>query len=833
MAYVRIEQSSHEVHQATGPFGDKTFIPNLSIHGFSSEPDTYIWTLGTAYSNYTESKEEWSKFSISVASGGLDEKHLGIRVQNIRDGEAVFIPISITVSKGGESASYSCKTVVVMGSPRSTPITISGIKNGRLIYTKIYQDAIERRIKNAELKNSQFIAMEDTPAPSIQDMQLNIDEFTRTGKKTYELDLNSSADRLYQLENEVWNLKLGDRRNLVQGSNLGMKPLVAGEIPIPMYYEGRSTHETIFNSPHGRQKNEEPAFIMPYNETDKDPCAHNSITTKCDSYNCEENECGDTECTTTTTTTTQSLADYCADVNNNDHGNAPMSNEQLLEHLDTVLEQDSDEDDPTKPKKLNCKVTRLSYDQIQEKINQINAELDELESKKDKAGVKYDEMCPKPGKTENRSYRTTTTVSPSRMEIKDKSCHTSATVTATTTATASVFRKKKKWDYYIGTRNYTEFRDAMPTVEDSPGINPYVSYPHVDSPRQNEFATEFGAAQCLTVDSLASRVRTYQQRLEYESKWREFTITSDPSCFIVGNISTRAVIITAADGSKISFTNGHDALEFMDENNIVYENQHPMKAETSLAIEGSAVFTTSPFDIDLGGGWGISVSASLCKGNWSETKQPGATWTVTTEEGSNGPSGGPQINRRARQGVPGGGAPPTIQHVPPVGNNPPRKGPTLGDVLRADPVNAVVAVMPNLATPTAVAGNDSSSTNDQRGGGMVATPHYEPPSYTQGDWDYGEVNIEFGRSYNLWSYRAHTALGVSILTNTCPKDYGNGGDLSKVYLNHNMWEDDPYGVKFGGRVEYNALNGAWYGGLELSYGNPDAGIPGGGFGGPR
>ena len=133
MAYTRIEQSSYSVLNGS----DKIFIPNLSIHGFSSDPNSYIWTIGTSYSNFSESDEEFSNFSVSIASGGLNERHIGIKVTNIKEGEVVFVPISITVSNGGESASYTAKATITKGKARTTPITIKGIKNGRLVYTNL------------------------------------------------------------------------------------------------------------------------------------------------------------------------------------------------------------------------------------------------------------------------------------------------------------------------------------------------------------------------------------------------------------------------------------------------------------------------------------------------------------------------------------------------------------------------------------------------------------------------------------------------------------------------------------------------------------------------
>jgi hypothetical protein len=806
MAYVRIQQSSHRVSRGS----EKVFIPNLSIHGFSSEPNTFVWTLGSAYSNFSESHEEGSKFSVSVSSGGLDEKHISIRVEDIKNGEVVFVPVSVTVSNGGESASYSCKITVLKGSPRSTPITIKGIKNGRLIYTKIYQNSIERRIEKARIKNNEWVSSET--GGSMQDLQLNIDQFTKGGKKLHEWDLNSSAQGLYNFENEMFNLPYRSRKSITQSAKYGRKLLTNNELEMPMYYDGRSNHSTLFNPVYPpNSKIEEPPFIMPYPEPDE--CSHETISSDCSTYNCHTNECGDEECNITETSVTESVEDFCS---SSDPDYFSIQEQAALQNLKEKKFPSST--DTLKPnstgeilKKIQCNINKQNeaLDRIDEIIARTNKISDHVDAKW--PGKSSEKNCPKPARHTDRKYRVTNTYGPREIVVRDESCTGTKELNHDVTVTAKdTLETVRNFKYRTGISKKLDDLPNQDKIDFVETAKPYDSYPNEPFDTR-QYAKEMELIQsCVQETSFA---KTFQQQTLMTLNSSIKSMTSDKyDCInINGNYVNDITIFY--NGKPKKFSSLAAANEFLKEKDVTTEthpnNPHPaVETWKTTATNDIIPNIQVPFGntgLYAFGGYGrgtcnvTTVDLGPAKAYFTESK---ASSNLTTQGGfgsSNGEGTSENAthrrNGRKQSSKSGSGKSPTNPEPDTHGNT--------GDAVGGD-TNPTVPSSVNNA-PDAAAVGDTNGPGNNKSGSTWSSNFVNPPpqvdsnSYT---WDYYNVGVGYRNSWRKLKYDVNVYGSWNL--DDCPAAGIVKNDLMRAGVQASLEFDEKWFAKF--HVERNMIN---------------------------
>ena len=266
---IEIDTTHYKINNGT----KKTILPKVSARGFSGTP-SFLWTIGTYLSNYKESDEESSNVSVNIVAGSTSEEFIAIELTGIKDGEVVFLPLSVTATYLTESKSITGKITIASGQPRTTPIRVKVVKNGRLRETKIYKDAIERRI----IRN-QLIHPMEKPTQGSQDAQQTTDEFTQSGKKLYKQSFFTDPSSLYA-ENDIdshTDLAEGEKERVKLQIQAGIYPRPRNTGTFPIQLEDGSLDDVLVEYGLDAPVADQQPFYMPYPE----PCEKQGTTTTC------------------------------------------------------------------------------------------------------------------------------------------------------------------------------------------------------------------------------------------------------------------------------------------------------------------------------------------------------------------------------------------------------------------------------------------------------------------------------------------------------------------------------------------------------------------------
>ena len=127
----------------------------------SSEPIIqYNWSIGNIDSTFKEHKN-YTSYATKTNLTPLNQKNIFIKISNVSDEEVCFIPVNLTVRTSSNVYSASASQAVYRGIPRTLPLELKIVRNGRLAATQVFDGQIERRIYNAN-KNREFLSKEDS-----------------------------------------------------------------------------------------------------------------------------------------------------------------------------------------------------------------------------------------------------------------------------------------------------------------------------------------------------------------------------------------------------------------------------------------------------------------------------------------------------------------------------------------------------------------------------------------------------------------------------------------------------------------------------------------------
>lgn len=116
---------------------------------FQSEDDFFMeWTIVKQGSNYVNTIDKTSNVQIKALTP-LDQQDVSFSVENIQEGEVVYLSLILTVTSGGESYEAYSNQVIIRGDPENTNFMIYKCENGRLINEVVYDIAIEAAIMSA------------------------------------------------------------------------------------------------------------------------------------------------------------------------------------------------------------------------------------------------------------------------------------------------------------------------------------------------------------------------------------------------------------------------------------------------------------------------------------------------------------------------------------------------------------------------------------------------------------------------------------------------------------------------------------------------------------
>jgi hypothetical protein len=116
---------------------------------FQSEDDFYMeWSVVKQGSNYVNTVDKTSNVKIKALSP-LDQQDVFFSVENIQEGEVVYLSLILTVVSGGESYEAYGNQVIIRGDPENSNFRIYKCENGRLINEVVYDSAIEASIMSA------------------------------------------------------------------------------------------------------------------------------------------------------------------------------------------------------------------------------------------------------------------------------------------------------------------------------------------------------------------------------------------------------------------------------------------------------------------------------------------------------------------------------------------------------------------------------------------------------------------------------------------------------------------------------------------------------------
>lgn len=241
MRFVKIDTSVYRIKSGSS----QVILPKYSTKGFSGKPTSHTWSIGTHYSNYSESPEEVSNASVSLLSGSLTDKDISIRASGLASGEVVFIPITVTVSYLSETATTTSKIIVVKGSPRTTPVGAKFIRNGRIVKSKFYRNTIESRIY---INNNNHIRSESGKLPSAQKaLYLSINDWKKYGEKSYQKNIFTSPTSLY-IENQWEEFSNAEKELAKDCIKKGVPLSPPNSSSIPLQDENGETHSCLMQA---------------------------------------------------------------------------------------------------------------------------------------------------------------------------------------------------------------------------------------------------------------------------------------------------------------------------------------------------------------------------------------------------------------------------------------------------------------------------------------------------------------------------------------------------------------------------------------------------------
>jgi hypothetical protein len=245
-------------------------VPNCYFMDFSEEPDTFLWSIGSITSNFSNSASETSTITSSALTP-FDQKHFSIKIDNISDGEVVWVPVSLTASKDAESASITMTCSVARGTPRTCSVLVKMVTDGRLGAIDIVEDTIENQIEDVMcgIHDGKRIYGETVG----QDLTPSIGELIENGAQMTQIGLHGAPESLY-VENKMGEMTPDEQTQLHNLSRL-KNPGFNGLEPSPnanesenkdFHFEGRSMHTIRTRHPEQmRIDNDFTAqFYMPY-----------------------------------------------------------------------------------------------------------------------------------------------------------------------------------------------------------------------------------------------------------------------------------------------------------------------------------------------------------------------------------------------------------------------------------------------------------------------------------------------------------------------------------------------------------------------------------------
>lgn len=280
-AVVVVDTTAHLVNT-----GDSvTIIPKFDTKGFSSDLNTFLWTIGEIKSNFSESPVKAST-AICNALTPLDQEHIAYEVSDISEGEVVWIPISITVSDGIESASQTFTQSARRGKPVTEPIIAKAIKDGRICQIPIYEDSIEGQLCNQNGGYLDDLRIK-TGGTSIQEaMACGVGDFVKNETPFRSIGIRNHPSALYAKEHNYKKLTPQSDAALKavksrKGVGYNAPPIPANHDVAsikPIYFDGRSVHMVSLAPPNtvkNFSKQAQPIY-MPYPEpidNDNDECS--------------------------------------------------------------------------------------------------------------------------------------------------------------------------------------------------------------------------------------------------------------------------------------------------------------------------------------------------------------------------------------------------------------------------------------------------------------------------------------------------------------------------------------------------------------------------------
>lgn len=252
MQFLKIDNS---VYKLAGESTSQIILPTCKFVGFSQDPDVFLWSIGDIESNYLENRNE-SSFALATSLSSLNENKISIKVTNLSEGEVVFLPISLTISNStnGESASATSYNMIYRGNPRTVPISVKNVRNGRLCEFDLYEMTIEKKIY---MYNSSMnpIKLKSAGFSNIQDQYKDVSELNKTKTPGTTLGVASSAGSLYPDPynpqgspftevNPALDRALSDdlRANQPPGYNAPNVPFSPPSRTVLMDFPGRSSH---------------------------------------------------------------------------------------------------------------------------------------------------------------------------------------------------------------------------------------------------------------------------------------------------------------------------------------------------------------------------------------------------------------------------------------------------------------------------------------------------------------------------------------------------------------------------------------------------------------
>ena len=276
MQFLKLDNS---VYKLAGESTSQIILPTYKFVGFSQDPNIFLWSIGDIEGNYLENRNE-SSFAAVTSLNSLNENKVALKVTNLSEGEVVFLPISLTVmsTSTGENASATAYNMIYKGHPRTVPVTVKNVRNGRLCEFDLYEMTIEKKIYvyNSSLNP---VKLKSAGFSDIQDQYNDISTLDTSTTPGMGLSVASSAGSLYPdpynpqgspstETNPGADRALSDylRENQPPGYNAPNVPFSPPSSTVLMNFPGRSSHVVQVQTPApGQTSQTSPGPIaMPY-----------------------------------------------------------------------------------------------------------------------------------------------------------------------------------------------------------------------------------------------------------------------------------------------------------------------------------------------------------------------------------------------------------------------------------------------------------------------------------------------------------------------------------------------------------------------------------------